>query len=161
MNFKKTIILALLTFFGVQLSVSQDFPVYDFEEFEHYLNKNDEKVYVINFWATWCRPCVKEMPAFNKLYDKYHDKNVEIILVSLDFGENLPTRINRFKNTHEIKSTIIILDDPDSNSWIERVDKAWSGAIPATLIYNKEKRAFYEQAFEFDELENKLHEFIK
>ena len=161
MNCKRLILIPVVILLSTALSFSQDFRVYDFNKFEPLLHQQDEKVYVINFWATWCRPCVKEMPAFNKLYDKYNHKNVEIILVSLDFGENLPQRISRFKNTHQIKSNIVILDDPDSNAWIEKVDKTWSGAIPATLIYNKKKRAFYEQSFEFDELEEKLQEFIK
>jgi len=160
MSYKKMILIAGLILLMTALSFSQDFKIYNFNEFEQLLHQNNEKVYVINFWATWCRPCVKEMPAFNKLYDQYNHKNVEIILVSLDFGENLPTRIDRFKNTHQIKSNIVILDDPDSNSWIEKVDKTWSGAIPATLIYNKDKRAFYEQSFEFDELEEKLQNFL-
>lgn len=153
-----------LLFFFVLINFStvfsQDFPIYNFEKFEPFLHKQDDKVYVINFWATWCRPCVKEMPAFNQLYDKYHDKNVEIILVSLDFGESLEIKIRLFKNNHEIKSKIVILDDPDSNSWINKVNKDWSGAIPATLIYNKDKREFYEQSFDFEELEKELKKFL-
>ena len=159
MDFKKTLGLLILFSFSLYSSHGQDFDKYTFSEFESYLNKPDDKIYVINFWATWCKPCVEEMPAFNELYEKYHTKNVEIILVSLDFGKNLDERINKFKIAHNIKSKIIILDDPDSNSWINKVDQSWSGAIPATLIYRKNKKIFYEKSFSFAELEKEIQKF--
>ena len=49
----------------------------------------------------------------------------------------------------------------DSNYWIPKVNKDWSGAIPATLIYNSNKREFFEQAFEYEELEKTLNKFLK
>lgn len=153
-------LLFLFVLMSFSTAFSQDLPVYNFEEFEPLLHKQEDKVYVINFWATWCRPCVKEMPAFNQLYEKYHHQNVEILLVSLDFGKDLQSRIRAFKNSHHVQSNIIILDDPDSNSWINKVNKDWSGAIPATLIYNKKKRNFYEQSFDFEELEEELKKFL-
>ncbi len=160
MKLKLVIILSFLLL-GITNVNSQDFKVYEgFDSFKPLLEKKDNKVYVINFWATWCRPCVKEMPAFNKLYEEYLDKNVEIILVSLDFGKNIQGRISDFKKRHAIKSKIIILDDPDSNSWINLVNQDWSGAIPATLIYNNTKRAFFEQEFEYEDLETELKKFL-
>ena len=54
----------------------------------------------------------------------------------------------------------IALDDPDMNAWIPEVSTEWSGSLPATLIYNKEKRAFYEQSFTYEALENKLKSFL-
>ncbi len=160
MRLKKNIILFFLLC-GMFNVYAQNFPVYEgFESFKPVLENKDNKVYVINFWATWCRPCVKEMPAFNKLYEEYHNKNVEIILVSLDFGKNIQGRISEFKKRHGIKSKIVILDDPDSNSWINLVNNNWSGAIPATLIYNNSKRAFFEQEFEYEDLETELKKFL-
>jgi alkyl hydroperoxide reductase subunit AhpC len=100
------------------------------------------------------------MPAFNSLYEKYNSKNVEIILVSLDFGKNVNDRINTFKKVHKIKSQIVILDDPDGNSWINKVNPDWSGALPATLIYNKNKRIFYERSFSFKDLEKEVLKFL-
>ncbi|HAF29795.1 MAG TPA: thioredoxin [Bacteroidales bacterium] len=157
---KKIKILLFLIIVNSTILFSQEFPVYSFKEFEPLLHKNDDKVYVINFWATWCRPCVKEIPTFNQLYETYKNNNVEIILVSLDFGKNLQSRILDFKNTHNIKATIIILDDPDSNSWIDKVNKDWSGAIPTTIIYNKKAVKFFEQSFDYKELENELKNFL-
>lgn len=160
MRLKKIKLLLFFLIINCSFVFSQEFPTYNFDEFEPLMHKQGEKVYVINFWATWCRPCVKEMPAFNQLYDKYHDKNVEMILVNLDFGESVPIRVKLFKDQHNIKSKIVILDDPDTNSWIDRVNPDWSGAIPATLIYNKNRREFYEQSFDFKELEDEVKKFL-
>ena len=152
----------VIFFIIVNLSAlfSQNYKVYSFDEFQPLLNQQNEKVYVINFWATWCKPCVKEMPSFNQLYEKYQNKNVEIILVSLDFGNNVNARLFAFSKAQNIKSKIVILDDPDSNSWIDKVSSNWSGAIPATLIYNNKSRKFYEKPFTFSELEEELIKFL-
>lgn len=158
---ERKIFLILIILFTVIISgFSQNYKILNFEEFEPYLQKRDEKVYVINFWATWCKPCVEEIPSFNKLYSSYKNKNVEILMVSLDFGKNLESRILTFQKKHNIKANIIILDDPDSNSWIDKVSPEWSGAIPATIIYNKDRMMFYEQSFNFEDLEKELLKFL-
>jgi thiol-disulfide isomerase/thioredoxin len=155
--------LKLLIFFTIvnfSIGFSQNFKVYNFKELQPILNQKDNNVYVINFWATWCRPCVNEMPVFNQVANQFKNKNVKVILVSLDFGDNVQSRVATFKKQHQIKSDIIILDDPDSNSWINKVDPKWSGSIPATLIYSKTKRKFYEKEFQFEELRNELLKFL-
>ncbi|HRW62020.1 MAG TPA: TlpA disulfide reductase family protein [Bacteroidales bacterium] len=160
MKFKNLKLIILLLLFNTSFAFSQDIKVYDFNAFKQFLQKTDDKVYVVNFWATWCKPCVKEMPAFNKLYKEYANRGVEIVLVSLDFGKDVQPRVKQFIKTHQIKPLIIILDDPDTNAWIDKVDKNWTGGIPATVIYNKSKRKFYEQSFEYDELEKELKTFL-
>ncbi|OUR94280.1 thioredoxin [Flavobacteriales bacterium 34_180_T64] len=135
--------------------------VYDFDGIENFLNKKDDKVYVVNFWATWCAPCVKELPYFEELNANYKNKNVEIILISLDFPQKYESKLKPFIQKHQIESKVIALDDVDSNSWIPKVSESWSGAIPATLIYNKDKRQFYEQSFNYSELETELKQFLK
>lgn len=160
MIYKRILVsLSLLIVFSSSV-IAQDYKVYDYNTLEPLLHAKNEKVYVVNFWATWCKPCVEEMPAFNSLYEKYNSKNVEIILVSLDFGKNVNDRINTFKKVHKIKSQIVILDDPDGNSWINKVNPDWSGALPATLIFNKDKRIFYERSFSFKDLEKEVLKFL-
>lgn len=132
-----------------------------YDGLDQLLNKKDDKVYVINFWATWCKPCVEEMPAFQKLYDEYQDKNVEVILVSLDFKSQLKTRLIPYIKEHNLKPTVVLMVDPDQNTWIPKVSTEWSGAVPATIIYNKNKRGFYEQSFTYELLETELNKFLK
>ena len=113
----------------------------NFEELQkkYFQNKNDT-TYVINFWATWCKPCVKELPYFEKIAWDYSDKNVKVLLVSLDFPDKIESQVIPFMEKNNIKSEVVLLDDPDANSWIPKVSPDWSGAIPATVIYKNEKR---------------------
>ena len=132
-----------------------------FVEFSPYLNKNENKTYVINFWATWCAPCVKELPYFEEITKTYSKNEVEVILVSLDFPKQFNKRLFPFVKEHNLQSTLLLLDAPNENEWIPKVNEDWSGAIPATIIYNKTKRQFYEQSFTKQELFNELNQFLK
>ena len=133
---------------------------YNYSELKPLLEKNDDKTYVINFWATWCGPCVKELPAFEKINNEYADKNVEVILVSLDFPKQVEKKLIPFIEKKNLQSKVILLDDVNEDVWIKAIDTTWSGAIPATLIYNKNKRTFYEQSFEYETLTNELKTFL-
>ena len=133
--------------------------IYDFSGIEPYLNLEGSKTYIINFWATWCAPCVKELPHFESIQQAYK-KDVEVILVSLDFPAQYETKLKPFIETHQLKTKVIVLDDPDMNSWIPKVDLNWSGAIPVTLIYNSSKRSFYSRTFTYNELDSELKNFL-
>lgn len=134
--------------------------VLNYSELEPILNKDDNTTYVVNFWATWCAPCVKELPHFEEALAHYKNDNVKIILVSLDFPNHLEDKLIPFIEKNKLKSEVILLDDPAENTWIPAIDDSWSGALPATLIYNKNKRAFYEQSFTKEELFNEINKFI-
>ena len=132
-------------------------PSYNFDEMERkYILNNDDVTYVLNFWATWCKPCVKELPAFEKLNSEYKDKSVKVVLVSLDFPEKLLSGVVPFVENYGLKSQVILLDDDDANRWIPKVSEEWSGAIPATLIVKNGTIKFYERSFTFEELEKEL-----
>ena len=133
---------------------------YTYNELKPLLNRKDNKTYVINFWATWCAPCVKELPAFAKLKEQYADKNVEVLLVSLDFPKQKEKKLIPFINKKKIQSKVLLLDDVNEDYWIKQIDDQWSGAIPATLIYNANSRKFYEQSFDYTTLENELKTFL-
>ena len=136
------------------------FPVYDFEGFESLLHRDDTNTYVINFWATWCKPCIEEMPYFEQVNQEYKDKNVKVILVSLDMPNMWKTRLEPFVEKKGLQSEVVILDDPKQNDWIPKVAEEWGGGIPATLIYNGTKRSFYEKGFTYEELTEELKQFI-
>lgn len=125
------------------------------------LNDFRGKKILLNFWATWCAPCVKELPFYEKLQEVYAVENVEVILVSLDFPKQFDSKLKPFIKDKNIKSRVIALNDMDSNRWIPLVSEAWTGAIPATLIYNKDKKQFYEKSFEYKELETEVKQFLK
>jgi len=134
--------------------------VYDYEGLKPFLKTTSDSTYIINFWATWCAPCIKELPYFEAINKNYKDRNVSVTLVSLDFPKKYESHLKPYIRDNEIKSRVVVLNDSDSNTWIPAIDPDWSGAIPATLIYNKNKRAFYEQPFTYEELETELQKFL-
>jgi len=135
-------------------------PALNFEELTPLLTKDNDTTYVINFWATWCKPCIKELPAFEQLNKVYADKKVKVVLVSLDFADKIETQVIPFMDREDIQSQVVLLDDGDANSWIPKVSSEWSGAIPATLIYKKDTRKFYEKSFTYPELEKEVKSIL-
>lgn len=118
-----------------------------------------EKIQVINFWATWCAPCVKEMPLFEKLNDE--NKNVEVTLVSMDYDlDPNPEKVYRFVTRKNLKSKVLILAEANPNDWIDKIDKSWSGALPATLIINTKsgKRTLIQHELKEGDLEKYIEE---
>ena len=129
----------------------------NFNQLEPYLHNQNDTLYVVNFWASWCVPCREELPAFEKVREKYAGKKVKILLVSLDFPNQLESRLLPFIHKNKLKSEIILLDDPNQNVWIDKVDPKWSGAIPFTQIYSKGFRESYERSFQFNELDSLIN----
>lgn len=140
------------------VSENAEIEVYNFDQLESFLSSNTNKTLVVNFWATWCKPCIKELPYFEAARTKYIE-DVKVILVSLDFPEKLESQLIPFVRNNNIQSQVVLLDDPYENEWIPKVDSTWSGAIPATLIINSAKRIFYEKSFSQEELEDEILKF--
>jgi thiol-disulfide isomerase/thioredoxin len=116
---------------------------------------NSDTTYIINFWATWCKPCVEELPHFEKLNATYQNQKVKVILVSCDFKKQIDSRVIPFIQSKNLQSKVVFMNETDPNDWIERVDSRFSGAIPATLIINGAKnfRFFKEGETTYEELE--------
>ncbi len=144
----------------VKTKYNLDLKVLNFEEFKVFLNRKDDKTYVINFWATWCGPCVKELPYFESITKNYASKSVEVVLVSLDFPHMYEKKLIPFIKKNNLKSDVVVLNDSKENEWIGKVDKSWSGSIPATIIYNKHNRKFYETSFTYEALEKEVKQFL-
>ena len=130
---------------------------------EKLLNSNTDTTYIVNFWATWCGPCVEELPYFEQLHRNFASQKVRIVLVSMDFVQDKDKRVAPFVERMKIKNTVWLLNEPDANSWIDRVDPSWSGALPATLILNAKtkKRAFYEKSLNYESLAHALGYFVE
>jgi len=134
-----------------------------FEELKPLLeNAQNDTLLVFNFWATWCRPCVREMPYFIHLDSAYKDKKVKVILISLDMPELIDTKVKAFVEKRGISQEVIVLTDPRQNDWIPQVSEAWTGAIPATLVVEAQSgvRAFKEQSFTYEELSRWIEKLL-
>jgi thiol-disulfide isomerase/thioredoxin len=135
--------------------------VLSFDDFEPHLHFSNDTTYLVNFWASWCTPCVEELPAFERIGREYGDEELKVLLVSLDFPKQIESRLMPFIEKNNIRSEVLVLNDPDANKWIDRVDPGWSGSIPATLIYNRDKRIFHEGAYTYKELKTIIETKLK
>jgi len=117
---------------------------------------NPDTVYIVNFWATWCGPCVKELPAFDQLQRTYKSKPLKVLLISMDFPSQYKSKLVPFVKGHPLQTSIYFASRKSDQEWIDDIDKNWSGALPATLVINKKKniRHFYEKDFTYTELNN-------
>lgn len=101
-----------------------------------YMDQSDSAL-VINFWATFCGPCIEEIPYFQTISKKYKNQKVKLLLVSLDFKEYYPQKIAAFAKRFGFKAEIVWLDEEKPDDFCPRIDSTWSGAMPATLFVNK------------------------
>lgn len=134
---------------------------YNFSQLEKRLQTKSDTVYVVNFWATWCAPCVKELPYFERIGAEYKSQKLKILLVSLDMNKQVESSLLPFLVRKKILQEVIHLHEPDANAWIPKLDPQWSGALPATLIFSDTRRQFYERSFTYDELETEIKQFLK
>lgn len=131
----------------------------DFDSFEQeVLQRDDGYTYVVNFWATWCAPCVKELPYFYDIEHRFKDEKVKVILVSLDFKRQIESKLKPFIKKHNIQNEVVVLLDGNSTAWIDRIDTNWSGAIPYTKVYKGSKSIGAERSFHSTE---EIDNFIK
>ena len=143
-----------LLFFANSFAQKSEIQVLNFISFEAKLNFSNDTTYIINFMASWCPPCLKELPAFEEIKQKFKDEKFKMLFVSFDFPEDIEKSLIPVIKKFEISSEVIVLDEPDANSWINKVSQDWSGSIPATLVFNSQSRSFYEQSFTFHEIDS-------
>ena len=127
-------------------------PVYNFNNLEPILNRANDTLYIYNFWATWCIPCVEEMPAFLQLDSAMRDQPVKLVLVSMDSKSKIESNLIPFLKKNHVKAQVLVLSDPDANAWINKVSPDWSGTIPATLFVYGKRKTFMEREFTYPEL---------
>jgi thiol-disulfide isomerase/thioredoxin len=159
-NMPKFLAILMLIFASGSLP-AQKAEMVKLKDLQALIEKPSEKVKVINFWATWCAPCVKEMPFFEKLNQE--NSNVEVTLVSMDYDlDPNPEKVYRFISRKNLQSKVLILTEQNPNQWIDKIDKTWSGALPATLIINPKtgKRKLIQKELHEGDLEKYIDEVL-
>lgn len=132
--------------------------IYSLEQFQNRVLQENDTLYVVNFWATWCGPCVKELPHFKELNKEYAGRPVKFILMSLDAQDNL-SQTNSFLQKKKIDIEAHLFAGGDPNVWINTLEPSWEGSIPATFLYqNGSKVSFKESYFS---TKKDLESFIK
>jgi len=126
--------------------------------FENRTQQKNDTLYVVNFWATWCKPCVTELPFFEQAAQAFSQQPVKFILVSQD-AKTRAVQVDEFLKKNNYTSESFILSAGNPNVWIDKIDTKWSGTIPMTLFYkNGNKIYFHEGDYAtFEELEKIIH----
>ncbi|MDB5203881.1 MAG: hypothetical protein JWQ27_3290 [Ferruginibacter sp.] len=125
---------------------SQTIAKWKMTDVEKYMKAKNGEVLVINFWATFCKPCVAEIPSFISITEKYKADNVKLLLVSLDLPSFYPAKVAAFAKKNNYNTHIVWLNETNADYFCPKLDPKWSGSIPATLILNTKTgyRKFFE-----------------
>jgi thiol-disulfide isomerase/thioredoxin len=156
---KKVVIILFLALNGA-VANAQQAPVIKLEKLQELIHSKDEKILVLNFWATWCGPCIAELPLFETL-NASGRKDIEVALVSLDMDlDPDPEKVYKFISRKKLRSPVYVLDESDPNSWIDKIEQEWSGALPATIVINRltGKRKFVGKELHQGDLEKLIAE---
>ncbi len=129
-----------------------------YSQLDQMVKTHKNKTVVLNFWATTCPPCIREMPLFKKV----DGGDIKVILASLDNVKDFEKRVIPFVKKHNITPEVVLLADDNYSAWTDEIDPSWFGALPATIIIDGDKRHFHFGAYEsVSELENDIDDVSK
>jgi thiol-disulfide isomerase/thioredoxin len=113
---------------------------------------------IVNFWATYCKPCVEEIPFFQEEVKKQKASGVQLLLVSLDLKSYFPQKIKSFAASRKFTAPILWLNETNADYFCPKVDPKWSGVLPATLFINNNTgyRKFYEEPLTRETLKKEI-----
>ena len=151
MKIKSILYIFLWTIFSVS-AYSQNVKLLNINQLNERIKNGKDSTYVVNFWATWCAPCIKELPHFEKLKAEHASEKLAVLLVSLDFKSKLESNVIPFVKKKNLKNEVFLLNESSPQEFIDRIDPSWSGSIPATLFIKGDKRKFVESEFTYEEL---------
>jgi thiol-disulfide isomerase/thioredoxin len=144
---------------GPFLGLCQTVPVIHITDLEKRIYNSSDTTYIVNFWATWCAPCVKELPDLDSITKSKLSPPVKVLLVSMDFAEDISGKVLPFLKKKPLRSEVLLLDEQNGNYFIPKISEKWTGAIPATLILNNKKnyKEFFEKKLSFEFLLNEIN----
>ena len=151
------IFILFLLFTTIFYAKSQDIPSWKINDVVHYMDKSDS-VLVVNFWATFCKPCIEEIPYLESISQKYKDQKVKVLLVSLDLKDFFPSKIESFVKNNNYSSQVVWLNENNADYFCPKIDKSWSGGIPSTVIINRKTgyKKFFEEQMKPEQFEAEL-----
>lgn len=155
----KILIPAVFLLLGATSMQPQQVNFITVDKLNERLEQGKDTTYVVNFWATWCAPCIKELPHFEKLQQVKRKEKLKVLLVSVDFKNRLEKSVIPFVKKRGLKNEVFLLDETDQQMYIDKIDKTWSGAIPATLFVKGNDRKFVEKEFTYTSLLTEYQNF--
>lgn len=132
-------IISVLLLFSCQQKEQyrQNVELIDSTVFQKILTANKGNVLLVNIWATWCMPCVEEMSDLVKLANYYKAKKVKIISISIDYTDEIKSKIIPFIEKQKLNFPVYVNNWENDEKLINYFNIEWSGAIPATFIYDR------------------------
>ena len=157
----KILFVFFFLFWGKQ-TVAQAIPKWKTADLKHIIDSSNGPT-ILNFWATFCIPCLKELPYFNTASQQYKGNGLELYFVSLDADDAYPKKIKGFTKKLNITAPVIFLDESNADEFCPVVDKNWSGAIPGTLFINNKTgyRKFIEEELSPEALEMEIQKLLQ
>jgi thiol-disulfide isomerase/thioredoxin len=131
---------------------AQKVNIISFKRLQTMFNQPNDTTYIVNFFASWCVPCVRELPEFVAFAAAHKTEKMQVIYVSLDFKKDIKQKLGPLSIKGVLGQNVYLLDETNANNWINQVDSTWGGDIPATLFVNNQKRfsKLFNQSFTSD-----------
>ncbi len=135
---KKAVLAFIFLLILVNISLPQDVrKVSSLNQIDSLKSSYDGNVTLVNFWASWCKPCVEEFPDLLRLRSDYTGKGLKVVFISLDFPEEVNTKLIPFLKKNNVDFTTFYGDFKNTEEIMDYFDKKWDGAIPATFIFDR------------------------
>ena len=154
------ILLVLLLCCSTAQLDAQNYRSVSWQDIQQLAESEPDTLTIINFWATWCKPCIAEMPYLDALADCINGIPVRVVFVSVDDEQRRATALEPFLERRTLQGEVWSLENGYPYDWIDRIEPEWSGAIPASIFIVGSKKRFFEQELDAAALQQIVNQFI-
>jgi thiol-disulfide isomerase/thioredoxin len=158
---KRLLFIVIASFIGSSL-FAQEIKSIKITELEKTIAESKTPL-IVNFWATFCKPCIEEIPYFQEEVKKHSKEGVQLLLVSLDLKSYYPQKVQAFADKQQFTAPVVWLNETDADYFCPKIDPQWSGSIPASLFINNKTgyRKFLEAELTKEELQKEISALVK